>query len=290
MDIRQLNYFYTIANEGQITRAAKKLHMAQPPLSQTLKSLEDELGVTLLERNGRQMELTKAGMVLYEKAENIFHFLDETAMEVKETGKGFKGKLSIGCVKSCFSKVVHPIKEFRSQFPEVNIDLREGDTSRLTELLHNREIDLAVVRHPLEMKSFSSHDLSDEDYVVIAPESWHLGNYENEISLNELAGLPLLLLHRITGVGQYEVIMNQFENKGLEPNIVGECPDVDMILGLVHEAIGATIIPESAIKERHQDNIRKLQIKDTTIISKSSIIWLKDRYISKSVRSFIDLF
>lgn len=82
MDIRQLRYFYTIAQEGQITRAAKRLHMAQPPLSQQLKLLEQELGVQLLERNGRKLELTEAGHVLFKKTKEILTHFHETITEV----------------------------------------------------------------------------------------------------------------------------------------------------------------------------------------------------------------
>ncbi|PAV28891.1 LysR family transcriptional regulator [Virgibacillus profundi] len=290
MDIRQLRYFYTIAKTGQITRAAKELHMAQPPLSQSLKSLEDNLGVKLFDRNGRKMELTEAGLILYRKTERLLHFLDETKTEVKETGKGIKGKLSIGCVKSCFSLLPKRLKLFRDLYPNVSIELREGDTFRLTEQLHNRNIDLAIVRLPLELKPFSFYPLPNEKYVAIVPESWISHKKEDYISLKELAKMPLLLLHRISGIGQYELIMDQFENSGLKPNIVCECPDVDMIIGLVNEEIGATIVPESAITRLHQQNIKVLKLEGVTIISESSLIWLKDRYLSKSAGRFIELF
>lgn len=288
MDMRQLRYFYTIAQEGQITRAAKKLHMAQPPLSQSLKALETELEVKLLERNGRKMELTKAGMVLYKKAKNIFQYMDDTVTEVKETGKGLKGKLAIGCVKSCFSYIPEQMRIFREQYPHITFQLREGDTYRLAELLNNRTIDLAVVRLPLEMKALSFHPLPNEKFVAVLPKQWAQNNLD--ISIKELAKLPLLLLHRISGVGQYELIMDHFEVVGLHPNVVCECPNVDMLLELVNEGIGATIIPESALSKLHLYGVKKMKIKDADIISKSAVIWLKDRYLSKSASRFIELF
>lgn len=290
MDMRQLRYFYTIAQEGQITRAAKKLHMAQPPLSQTLKALESELGVTLLERNGRKMELTEAGMVLYKKTESLFRHFDETITEVKETGKGLKGKLAIGCVKSCFSYIPGQMRMFREQYPNITFELREGDTYRLAELLNSRAIDLAIVRLPLEMKTFSSHPLPNEKYVAVLPEQWGDNTSKSSISMKELANIPLLLLHRISGVGQYEVIIDQFENQGLKPNVVCECPDADMLLELVNEEIGATIIPESALSKLHLHGIKTLKIEDVDIISQSAVIWLKDKYLSKSASRFIELF
>lgn len=290
MDLRQLRYFYMIAKEGQITRAAKKLHMAQPPLSQSLKALEEELGVTLLERHGRKMELTEAGRLLYRKSQHLFLHLEDTIAEVKETEEGLQGVLSIGCVKSCFSYIPARIKYFLEAYPNVTFELREGDTFHLTQQLKNRDIDLAVVRLPLEMKAFSNQPLPNESYVAVVPETWNEISKRKSISLQELANLPLLLLHRISGIGQYELITEQFEKRGLVPNIVCECPDVDMILEMVSDNIGATIVPASAVPTHRLRGIKMLTIENSVIISKSAVIWLKDRYLSRSAQRFIALF
>lgn len=288
MDMRQLRYFYTIAQEGQITRAAKKLHMAQPPLSQSLKALETKMGVSLLERNGRKMELTEAGIVLYNKAESLFRHMEELITEVQETGEGLKGKLAIGCVKSCFSYMPEQMSTFLKHYPNITFQLREGDTYRIAELLTKREIDLAVVRLPLGMKTFSSIPLPDEKFVAVLPMQWEKG--ASNITIKKLAELPLLLLHRISGIGQYELVMDHFEDAGLIPNVVCECPNVDMLLELVNEGIGATIIPESALSKLHLQGVKKMNIKDADIVAKSAVIWLKDRYLSKSASRFIELF
>ena len=126
MDVKQLRYFSVIAEEGQVTRAAKKLHMAQPPLSQQLKLLEEELGVPLMDRNGRNMELTEAGKVLYTRARELLRRFDDTVIEVKEVGEGLKGLLSIGSVKTCFSYIPERISFFREQYPMVTFRLHEG--------------------------------------------------------------------------------------------------------------------------------------------------------------------
>ncbi|GIO22731.1 LysR family transcriptional regulator [Oceanobacillus sp. J11TS1] len=290
MDMRQLRYFYTIATEGQITKAANKLHMAQPPLSQSLKALEKELGVTLLERNGRKIELTTAGKVLYNKANHFFNYLEETITEVRETGEGLKGNLSIGCVKSAFSHIPDRMKVFREKYPDVTFELREGDSYLLAEDLKNREIDLAIIRLPLEMDAFSSYFLPDENYVAVLPAKWATPYNTATITMEKLAELPLLLLRRISGIGQYELILNKFKKHTLNPNIVTVCPDVDMILELVSKEVGASIVPESTLKKVNLSGITSLAIKDGTLISRSSIIWLKDRYLSKSAKHFIELF
>lgn len=290
MNIKQLHYFYEIANEGQITRAAKKLHIAQPPLSQSLKALENSLDVILFERNGRRMELTEAGAVLYEKAKEIFHKIDETVMEVKETGKGVRGTLPIGCNKSCFSHIPKKINTYQEKFPHVTFKLLEGDSYFLTKQLIEREIEVAVVRLPIEMNGFAYHLLPKEDYVVVVSNNW-IGNEEKEsISIKELASIPLLLLHRIRGIGQFEIIMDKFKEERLTPNIICESPNVDMLLGLVNEGLGATVIPKSTLLKHNTSNVTVLQLEDTQIVSESAIIWLKDRYLSKSAARFIELF
>lgn len=288
MDMKQLRYFYTIAKEGQITRAAKKLHMAQPPLSQSLRAFETELGVSLLERNGRAMELTEAGSILFDKAERLFQYIDDTITEVQETEQGLKGTLTIGCVKSCFSYMPEKMGVFRKRYPNVTFQLREGDTFHIAELVKNRETDLGVVRLPLDMKPFSKIPLPDEEFVAVLPIEW--GGGATDISIEKLARLPLLLLHRISGVGQYEVVLDHFENAGLIPNVICECPNVDMLLELVNEGIGATIIPESALSKFHLQGVQTMAIKDANIVAKSAVIWLKERNLSKSASRFIELF
>ncbi|HET7627617.1 MAG TPA: LysR family transcriptional regulator [Bacillales bacterium] len=289
MDFRHLRYFVTIAREGQITRAAKKLHMAQPPLSQQLKQLEEELGVLLIERNGRKMELTKAGEVLLEKAETLLHQMEETVKEVKETGHGLRGTLSIGCVKSCFAPMPERIRAFRKKYPLVTFHLRSGDSFRMAENLRNREIELAIVRLPLEMSDFHALPLPQEPYVAVVPEAWTQGREEN-IPLEKLAAMPLVLLHRISGVGQFETVVNHFKDHGLEPNVVCECPDAAMLLELVTAGVGAAVLPESTLLPPYGAGRRVLRIEGPPLLSESAVIWMKDRYLSKNAEHFLERF
>lgn len=290
MNLKHLRYFYEIANEGQITKAAKKLHIAQPPLSQALKNLEATLEVTLFERNGRQMELTEAGKVLYEKAKTIFHKIDDTILEVKEVGKGIRGTLSIGCNKSCFSHIPKNIHKYRKQYPQMKFHLIEGDSYFLSRQLIEREIEIAFVRLPIDMHGFDFHELPEEKYVAIVHHQWLQDKTSTSISIHELAEIPLLLLHRLRGVGQFELIIDKFIENGLNPNVLCESPNVDMLLSLVNEGLGATIVPQSTLVELDHKNVSVLEINDANIISKSAIIWLKDRYLSKSAERFIGLF
>jgi len=290
MNMKQLRYFYEIANEKQITRAAKKLHIAQPPLSQSLKALETRLGVQLFERNGRQMVLTEAGKVLYEKAKIMFQHIDETIVEVKETGQGMRGTLAVGSTKSCFSHVPQKLKHFLEQYPNVRIKLIEGDSYFLTKQLLEREIEAALVRLPIEMNGFQFQHLPPDEYVAIVPNRWLRDEEQTEITIEQLASIPLVLLHRIRGIGQFEIILNKFKDMNLEPQVICESPNVDMLLGLVNEGIGATIIPKASTLKNNVTDAKILQLKDVKLVSESAIIWLENRYLSKSATHFIELF
>lgn len=287
MDIRQLRYFATIAEEGQITRAANKLHMAQPPLSQQLKALEQELGILLVERIGRNIELTDAGKLLYERATDLLNQLDETVMEVKEVGEGIKGVLSIGSVKTCFSYLPDLMRMFRELYPNVTFRLFEGDSFRLSQDLRNRDIEIALVRLPLELDGLSSLPLPIDQFVAVIPEHW---SYEKNIPINEFARMPLMLLHRIKGIGLYEMVIEEFKNHELIPNIICQCADAAMLISLVHAGVGATFLPRSTLHSFPTEGLKIIEMDNFIIQSESSLVWLTDRYLSKSTVKFIEMF
>jgi LysR family transcriptional regulator, salicylic acid-responsive activator of bsdBCD len=287
MDIRQLRYFATIAEEGQITRAAKKLHMAQPPLSQQLKALEEEIGTLLVERIGKRIELTEAGKVLYERATDLLSQFDETVMEVKEVGEGLRGILSIGSVKTGFAYLPPRIRHFRENHPNVTFRIYEGDSYRLSQDLINRDIELAVVRLPLDLNDFSTFPLPTDQFVAIIPESWNCGD---TINLEELASFPLMLLHRVKGVGLYELVVEEFRKHGLEPNIACQCSDAAILYSLVREGVGAALLPSSTLLSFPLIGMKFAEIEGFNVQSESAVIWLKDRYLSKSAVTFLNTF
>ncbi|WP_345240879.1 LysR family transcriptional regulator [Pontibacillus salipaludis] len=291
MDIRQLRYFYVIAQERQITRAAKRLHIAQPPLSQQLKQLEAELEVSLVERNGRTLELTEAGKVLYQRAEKILHEMEDLVTEVKETGVGIRGTLSLGSVKSCFPYLPSKLKSFRDEHPLLRYKLQEGDTSSLSESIRNREIELAIVRLPIDSEDFSVVHLPTEPYVLVVPDGWSdFAAGRTSVSMSELEKIPLLLLHRLSGVGQFEMILEECRQHGFEPTVICECPDVTMLLSLVSAQVGATIVPKASLKDRHDPGLRVIAIHDARIQAEPAIVWMKERFLSVAARKFIDQF
>ena len=211
MDIRQLRYFLTIAQEGQITRAAKQLNMEQPPLSRQLKLMEEELGVLLFERSGKQLQLTHAGELLQNRAASLLNQFNETLTEVKEIHAGIRGMLSIGAVVSCISLLPQRIQIFRQQYPEVTFKIREGDHSLLADQLDKRNIELAVTRIPFESsfgpERYAVQPLPSDPFVAVLPGSWESVSSHSEISMRELAEYPFLSLKTDQTIGMHERVI-----------------------------------------------------------------------------------
>jgi DNA-binding transcriptional LysR family regulator len=292
MDIRQLRYFLVIAEEGQISRAAKKLNMAQPPLSQQLRLMEEELGVTLLERkrNGKKMELTEAGRVLYEKARNVLQVFEEAMLEVKETGEGVRGVLSLGVALLCVSYLPDKLQRFREQYPFVSLKLWGGDPYSIRERLENRDIELAVVSFPIDQEGLSIVHLGTEPFVFVAPKTWQSFCGKKTITMKELEHIPLLLIRREKGEGLYERIIEECKQAGVQPNIVCECQDVHVVLSLVASGVGTSILPKTAISPFMNNELNVLDIADTSLQSEMALVWLQERYLSKAAQRFIELF
>ena len=160
MDIRQLRYFCAIAEEGQISRAAQRLHIAQPPLSYQLKLLEEELGVKLVDRNTRSLSLTQAGRVFYQRAEQILGMLQAAASEVKDVEYGVNGILAIGSPPAIGNMYIpERIARFHEEYPYVRFQWREGNTFRVLELLESDMIEFGIVRLPVHHRRGCAHHL-----------------------------------------------------------------------------------------------------------------------------------
>ncbi|AZN39054.1 LysR family transcriptional regulator [Paenibacillus albus] len=294
MDIRQLKYFLTIAQEKQITRAAKLLHMEQPPLSRQLMLMEEELGAKLFERGHKELTLTAAGALLRDKAEALLFQLDETVNEVKELEAGVRGMLSIGAVVSCVSILPRPIQQFRGKYPFVTYKIAEGDHYSLGEMLNNRAIELVVSRLPFESDispaRLAVHSLPSDPYVALMPAAWAPPASDHAISIEELAEFDFITLKTDKTIRMHEHIVQEFRRKGLEPKLIGECSSVAIIMSLVAAGIGVSVFPKSVIASFPSDQVTMLELRDAHFESDVGIVWLKDHKLSRRAEHFIACF
>ncbi|MGZ4160130.1 MAG: LysR family transcriptional regulator [Neobacillus sp.] len=292
MDMRQLRYFLAIAEEGQITRAAKRLHMAQPPLSKQLKLLEQELGVQLVERMGRMLRLTEAGRTLQLRAEKIIGLMDSTVSEIAEHHTGVRGTISIGTVASTGATLLpERIKSFHHSYPMVYFQLWEGDTNRITQLLESRVIDVGLVRLPIEnTKKYDMLQLPIEPLMAAIGPAWSDGDDDSPIRLSDLADLPILLLRRQHGSFIYEQFLEACKQKGFEPHVLCESSDIMTLLALTESGVGITIVPKSAINLRASTSLHFREIIHPSLESTAAVIWLSNRFLSTPARRFIETF
>ncbi|MFB5193142.1 LysR family transcriptional regulator [Alicyclobacillus fastidiosus] len=287
MDLKKFLYFVTIVEEGQITRAANRLHMAQPPLSLQLKAVEEELGVTLIERNNKNIELTQAGWIFYHRAKEILNSVDGMLLEVKEQGIGIRGKLSIGTVMSCVSYLPRAIHTSQQRYPAVTFQLWEGDSHRVEELLQSRVIELGITRFPLESDNLEMVPLSVEPLVAVQPPNWNVFS-RNEVSIKELHKHPLMVLHGQGGKGIFEMFLEMCQSFDFNPNIICESPDVATLLTLADSGVGIAIVPKLAIDLRPKGTLSYAEI-TPVIKSDTALIWIKNRRLSKVAKHFKEI-
>jgi len=285
MDIKQLRYFQVIAEEGQITRAAQRLHMAQPPLSHQLKLLEEELGVTLVEREKRGIILTGAGRLLHNRGEQIIGLLDTTVKELKELNAGYTGTLSIGAVASSGTTFLpHRILKFHQQYPNINFQLWEGDTYRILELLNTGIIEIGIVRAIFDSEIYHSVSLPIEPMVVAMGSEWDCGEQAGQVEMKELAEKPLLL-HR----SNERMIVECCQKNGFEPQILCRGDDVRSLLVWADGGLGLAIVPKSAVGLVPSKNLIYKEIIESSLEIKKTIIWLRNRYLSATTKNFLEM-
>ncbi|MFC7393744.1 LysR family transcriptional regulator [Scopulibacillus cellulosilyticus] len=293
MDLKKLVYFVTIAEEGQITRAANRLHIAQPPLSMQLKSLEEELGVVLIKRDKRGFELTPAGLTFYKRAKEVLNAINGMVTEVKEEQDGIRGKLSIGTVMSCVPYLPPLLKSFQKKYPDVSFQLWEEDSRRVEDLLQSKQIELGIVRLPLQsqdiknINNLSMYPLQSDPLVAIQPPDWHIFK-DKAISIKELENHPLLVLH---GQGDYSVFHKFVETcniHGFNPKIICESPDVATLMKLADSGIGIAIVPKVAVELRLQESLSCAEIMPH-INSDTALIWIENQYMSKAAQNLKEI-
>lgn len=292
MDIRQLRYFVTVADEGQITRAAKKLNMAQPPLSQQLKMIEEELGTTLFIRNSRSVELTEAGHLLYQRAISILTQIDDTVMEVQATGEGLRGQIAIGTAKTCaVAYLPEKIKAFREKYPLVTFRIEDGHPHEVVKFLEDRLVELAVVRFVSDLRlDYASKTLLVEPYVLFIPRKWNWPESRTSIRMKELEDIPLIMFVRENKYGKYTAFQDECIKQGIKPNVICESHDAAIIFSFIATGMGAAAMPKSTFSIHPSDDIRIVEIEDCPLRNRISLIWDQNRPLSKGAKRFIESF
>jgi DNA-binding transcriptional LysR family regulator len=250
MELRHLRYFIAVAEEGHITRAAERLGMQQPPLSQRIKSIERELDVQLFHRKARGVELTDAGRVFLDNARAMLAQHEHTLEATRRTARGEQGRLCVGVTPT---GPFHPfvprvIRAFREAFPLVSLILEECLTPDLLKRLRNEQMDAAFLRTPMaEPEDLVINSLLEEPMVVALPSAHALAQNDGDavLSLKDLAGETFIVYARQHGPGLYDATTAACLKAGFSPRLGQEAPRITSALSLVAAGLGISAVPAS---------------------------------------------
>ncbi|MBS0550039.1 MAG: LysR family transcriptional regulator [Proteobacteria bacterium] len=247
MELRHLRYFVAVAHEGHVTRAAEKLRMQQPPLSQQIRALEREIDATLFVRHPRGVTLTDAGRVFLADAEAILGEVEHAKIRARRTARGEVGRIAVGFTTSApFHPVVaRAMREFRAKRPDVSFVLEESSSADMVSGLRDERLDVAFIRSGLvDPEGIAVHALLQEDTAVAFP-ARHPLSRRPALALKELSEETFILYRRPDGRGLYDVIIAACSAAGFSPHVGQEAPRIVSTLNLVAAGLGITIVPAS---------------------------------------------
>lgn len=283
MNIKQLKYFLVVAQERQITAAAHRLYIAQPPLSYQLKQLEKEVGATLFNRTAYGIELTDAGKRFQKYAEQIVNLSQMAKEEVGKEEAGEVGTIRLGLISS--SGDIVPTDEFSQLaifYPNLNFEIRENNTFGVVEDMKKDFIDMGIVRTPFNMKGLKNIELNTDRMVaVFDKKNYHLD--KDTLQIEDLRNQPLILYRR------FEAIFNEsFSHQGIVPFYAVKCDDARTAILWADQGMGIALVPESIARAYAKNKFAVID--HSSWITHLKLIWRKDKTITPIMKRVIDMF
>lgn len=291
MNIRQLEYFMLTAECRNVTEAAERLHMAQPPLSRALKNLEEELGVTLFSRSNRGVRLTDAGRLLYDEAKPLFRQIENIQTVVRESSNGLCGCIKIGACYSTLPIVTQKMSIFLEQHPSCTFSMLHGTISELESWLRDGTIDVLFLRNCIvESADFVHVTLPDDPLCLVIHQSLDACPTESTVDISYLKDLPLCLLDETRFPKPNSELFGACKKQGFSPRIICTCYDNSAGLALALNAIAATFLPVSSVTMNRYDELHVKTIRYVDLTSCPTMIYNPGIYHTKSVDAFLSMF
>lgn len=266
MELRHMRYFAMVAAEQSFSRAAEKLHMAQPPLSRQIRQLEEELGVALLER-GRPMTLTEAGRYFYEQMRQVLVRIDEVKTTTRRIGEDSIRHFNIGFVGSTIcGGLPELVRKFKVSAPAVEVVLQEMTTIEQAAALLDGRLDVGFGRLRIDFGGISRTVISEEKVVVALPNRHPLRLRTAPLHLTDLVEEPLIIYPRAPRPSYADQVLSFYRDRGIEPKIAFEVRELHTALGLVAADVGISIVPSSVCRLGRND-ITYLDLDEPTLVS-----------------------
>lgn len=293
MELRQLQYTIQIAEERNFSRAADKLHIAQPSLSQQLSKLEQELGVKLFQRNTSSVELTHAGASFIEHAQKILDAVEQLRQEMDDISQLRAGRVVIGSMPITGSHLLpYVLPAFKEAYPEIQVNLLEDTSLNLEKLTAGGGTDLSLLSLPLQEPSLTYEPIGEEMIVLAVPPGHPLAELEHHpegVAIERLKDEPFIVLKK--GQGFRTMVIDLCKSAGFEPNVVFESNNIETVQSLVAAGMGITFVPQLIARAKRSELIPVYVPLAAPVPSRTLVIaYRKGRYLSKAAEAFIETF
>jgi len=295
MELRQLQYAIQIAAERNFSRAAEKLHIAQPSLSQQLSKLEKEIGVLLFQRNTNSVELTHAGAAFINQAQKIIDAVDQLKQEMADISNTRTGKVVVGSMPITGSHILpHVLPVFQEKYPDIEMVLVEDTSADLEKLTANGQTDFSLLSLPLQEPSLTYETVIEEKIDLAVPPNHILAalascNPERLIRIEDLKNEPFIVLKK--GQGFRQIAIELCQAAGFTPKIVFESSNMETVQSLVAAGMGIAFVPHFIARARRSEFIPTyLPLEDPSPKRTLVIAYRRGRYLSKAAEAFIDVF
>ncbi|CAG9001637.1 MAG: Hca operon transcriptional activator HcaR [Candidatus Celerinatantimonas neptuna] len=287
MEFHYLKYFVAVAETKNFSQASRQLGIAQPPLSQQIKKLEQEVGVPLFNRLSRGVELTSAGKTLYPDALRILNDVKRSMAKAQQVARGELNQLSVGFSSSTVisDKILMPISRFHTAYPDIQITPVESSMPELIDMICKKEVDIAFLRLPCySVEQLETYSLYNDPFVAVIPVSNPLCQYD-EICLEQLVEESLLLFPRQTGPGIYDALRDTLINVGVSADGQWVAPQLRSTISMAIAGLGIAVVPYS-LTEHLSAQVKVLPITDMPLISRVILAWHKME-LNQQVRRFV---
>lgn len=288
MELRHLHSFIAVAEELNFTKAARRLQIAQPPVSRHIRDLESELGVKLFERNSSRVFLTDAGRGFLNEIRVVLQHVSQAVEAARQAGTGGSGTVRLAIGKGLGDAVGKIVNEYLRLFPKVEIDVRDIASGFQTEAFLDRKIDIGFMRSPIDAPQLASAPLFQEPFSVVLRKSSPLAN-RRALRLHHLVGETLLLIDRRISPGAYDRTLALFRERGIEPKIVSTAtmPYEEAGSILVDSGRGIYLaVGRNPIHPSFTDRLISLPLDEPSALIEVRIVWRRDEQ-AKTTMDFV---